>query len=114
MHGLVCLYARCTCAFTRDVHGPRSDLPAQGGPAVPKPPIPHQKAVVLGVGSQAEAEAHVVLPLGDIGERYPSFGERMQLGAAAGQGCQPPSPWPPWCSSASLEQEGTQLNHRMV
>lgn len=50
-------------------------------------PFPHQKAVVLGVGGQAEAKAHVVLPLGDIGECYPSFGERMRLGTTAEQGC---------------------------
>lgn len=74
-----------------DVHAESSPC---RGPGCASAPDPHQKAVVLGVGSQAEAEAHVVLPLGDIGERYPSFGERMRLGTAAGQGCWAPSPRP--------------------
>uniref|UniRef100_A0A663MY05 Uncharacterized protein n=1 Tax=Athene cunicularia TaxID=194338 RepID=A0A663MY05_ATHCN len=71
-------------AFTRCCACSLQSPPHAGRPGCAEAPVPHQKAVVLGVGSQAEAKAHVVLPLGDVGERYPSFGERMRLGTAAG------------------------------
>lgn len=41
----------------------------------------YQEAVVLGVGGQAQAETHVVLPLGHVGQGDPSWGgmERLSL-----------------------------------
>lgn len=39
----------------------------------------YQEAVVLGVGGQAQAEAHVVLPLGHVGQGNPSWGGRDKL-----------------------------------
>lgn len=41
----------------------------------------YQEAVVLGVGGQAQAETHVVFPLGHVGQGDPSWGgmERLSL-----------------------------------
>lgn len=48
---------------------------------------PHQEAAVLGVGGQAEPQAHVVLPLGHVGQRDSSFGERSWLAGRSTPRC---------------------------
>lgn len=53
-------------------------------------PHSHQEAAVLGVGGQAQPQAHVVLALRHIGQSDSSFGERTQLAAACLHGASLP------------------------